>query len=127
MYVAGRMVLCLPVESHGTLVAVSAPFVMPCRDLDIPIERSYEHLDIPMNVPITFRNQQHFSLGYPITPTTHALLYIGVSRATSAQKKNGKQAQRHHPTSLSSQSGESLRHVGCYTQPLWVGKQESAW
>jgi hypothetical protein len=35
MYVAGRMVLCLFVESHGTLVAVSAPFVMPLRDLDI--------------------------------------------------------------------------------------------
>jgi hypothetical protein len=76
MYVAGRMVLRLFVESHGTLVAVSAPFVMPLRDLDIP-----------MNVPITFRNKQPFPLGYPITPTTPALLYIVVARATSAQKK----------------------------------------
>jgi hypothetical protein len=25
----------------------------------------------------------------------------------------GEQAQRHHPASLSSESGESLRHVGC--------------
>jgi hypothetical protein len=27
----------------------------------------------------------------------------------------GEQAQRHHPASLSSESGESLRHVGCYS------------
>ena len=44
MFVAGRMVLRLFVESHGTLVAVSALFVMSLRDSDIP-----------MNVPITFR------------------------------------------------------------------------
>jgi hypothetical protein len=49
MFVAGRMVLRLFVESHGTLVAVSAPLVMPLRDSDIP-----------MNVPITFRNKQPF-------------------------------------------------------------------
>jgi hypothetical protein len=43
MFVAGRMVLRLFLESHGTLVAVSAPLVMPLRDSDIP-----------MNVPFTF-------------------------------------------------------------------------
>jgi hypothetical protein len=35
MFVAGRMVLRLFLESHGKLVAVSAPLVMPLRDLDI--------------------------------------------------------------------------------------------
>ena len=34
-FVAGRMVLRLSLESHGTLVAVSAPLVMPLRDSDI--------------------------------------------------------------------------------------------
>jgi hypothetical protein len=33
--------------SHGTLVAVSAPFMMPLRDSDIP-----------MNAPFTLRNKQ---------------------------------------------------------------------
>ena len=50
MFVAGRMVLRLFVESHGTLVAVSALFVMSLRDSDIP-----------MNVPITFRKKTTFS------------------------------------------------------------------
>jgi hypothetical protein len=27
----------------------------------------------------------------------------------------GEQVQLHHPASLSSESGESLRHVGCYS------------
>jgi hypothetical protein len=55
MFVAGRMVLRLFLESHGTLshlVAVSAPLVMPLRDSDIP-----------MNVPFTFRNKQPFPHG----------------------------------------------------------------
>ena len=37
--------------SHGTLVAVSAPLMMPLRDSDIP-----------MHVPFTFCNKQHFTL-----------------------------------------------------------------
>ena len=44
---ASRMVLWLFVESYGTLAAVSVPLVMPLHDPDIP-----------MNVPITFRNKQ---------------------------------------------------------------------
>ena len=36
--------------SHGTLVAVSAPFMMPLRDSDIP-----------MHVPFTFCNKQPFT------------------------------------------------------------------
>ncbi len=47
MFPAGRMVLRLFLGSHGTLVAVSAPFMMPLRDSDIP-----------MNVPFTFCNKQ---------------------------------------------------------------------
>ena len=46
MFPAGRMVLRLFLGSHGTLVAVSAPFMMPLRDSDIP-----------MNVPFTFSNK----------------------------------------------------------------------
>ena len=41
------MVLRLFLGSHGTLVAVSAPLLMPLRDSDIP-----------MNVPFTFSNKQ---------------------------------------------------------------------
>jgi hypothetical protein len=44
---ASCMVLWFVLESHGTLVAVSAPLVMPLHDSDIP-----------MNVPFTFLNQQ---------------------------------------------------------------------
>ena len=51
MFFAGRMVLRLFLESHGTLAAVSAPLVMSLRDSDIP-----------MNVPFTFRNKQPFLL-----------------------------------------------------------------
>ena len=47
MFTAGRMGLRFFLGSHGTLVAVSAPFMMPLRDSDIP-----------MNVPFTFRNEQ---------------------------------------------------------------------
>ena len=47
MFAAGRMVLRVFLGSHGTLVAVSAPFMMPLRDSDIP-----------MNVPFTFSNEQ---------------------------------------------------------------------
>ncbi len=47
MFAAGRLVLRGFLGSHGTLVAVSAPFMMPLRDLDIP-----------MNVPFTFTNKQ---------------------------------------------------------------------
>ena len=36
MFVAGRMVLRLFVEVHDTLVAFSAPLVLPIRDSDIP-------------------------------------------------------------------------------------------
>ena len=43
----GRMVLRFFLGSHGTLVAVSAPLMMPLRDSDIP-----------MNVPFTFSNKQ---------------------------------------------------------------------
>jgi hypothetical protein len=52
MFAAGRMVLRFFLGSHGTLVAVSAPFMMPLRDSDIP-----------MNVPFTFSSKQ------PLTPT----------------------------------------------------------
>jgi len=41
------MVLRLFLGSHGTLVTVSAPFMMPLRDSDIP-----------MNVPSAFCNKQ---------------------------------------------------------------------
>ena len=51
MFAAGRMVLLFFLGSHGTLVAVSAPSMMPLRDSDIP-----------MNVPFTFSNKQ------PLTP-----------------------------------------------------------
>ena len=47
MFAAGRMVLRVFLGLHGTLVAVSAPFMMPLRDSDIP-----------MNVPFTFSNKQ---------------------------------------------------------------------
>ena len=47
MFPAGRMVFWFFPGSHGTLVAVSAPFMLPLRDSDIPI-----------NVPFTFRNKQ---------------------------------------------------------------------
>ena len=53
MFAAGRMVLRFLMRSHGTLVAVSAPFMMPLlRDSDIP-----------MNVPFTLIvNKQSFTL-----------------------------------------------------------------
>ena len=51
VFVAGRMVFRLFLESYGTLVTVSAPLVMPMCDSDIP-----------MNVPFTFRNKQPFPL-----------------------------------------------------------------
>jgi hypothetical protein len=51
MFAAGRMVLRVFLGSHGTLVAVSAPFMMPLRDSDIP-----------MNVPFTFSNKQPLHL-----------------------------------------------------------------
>ena len=47
MFAAVRMVLRVFLGSHGTLVAVSAPFMMPLHDSDIP-----------MNVPFTFSNKQ---------------------------------------------------------------------
>ena len=47
MFAAGRVVLRLSLGSHGTMVAVSAQFMMPLGDSDIP-----------MNVPFTFRNKQ---------------------------------------------------------------------
>ena len=50
MFAAGRMVFRFFLGSHGTLVAVSAPFMMPLRDSDIP-----------MNVPFTFCNKQPFT------------------------------------------------------------------
>jgi hypothetical protein len=51
MFAAGRMVLRFFLGSHGMLVAVSAPFMMPLRDSDIP-----------MNVLFTFCNKQPFTL-----------------------------------------------------------------
>jgi len=45
-FAAGRMVLRVFLGSHDTLVAVSAPLMMPLRDSDIP-----------MNVPFTFSNK----------------------------------------------------------------------
>jgi hypothetical protein len=47
MFAAGRMVLRGFLGLHGTLVAVSALFMMPLCDSDIP-----------MNVPFTFSNKQ---------------------------------------------------------------------
>ena len=55
MFPAGRMVLRLFLWSHGALVAVSAPFMMPLRDADIP-----------MNVPFTFCNKQPLYLALAI-------------------------------------------------------------
>jgi hypothetical protein len=51
MFAEGRMVLRVFLGSHGTLVAVSAPLMMPLRDSDIP-----------MNVPFTFSNTQPLPL-----------------------------------------------------------------
>jgi hypothetical protein len=51
MFAVGRMVLLFFLGSHGTLVGVSEPFMMPLLDSDIP-----------MNVPFTFSNKQ------PLTP-----------------------------------------------------------
>jgi hypothetical protein len=48
MFAAGRMVLRLILGLHGTLVAVSAPLMMPLRDSDIP-----------MNVPLRFVIHNH--------------------------------------------------------------------
>jgi hypothetical protein len=62
MFVAGRMVLGLFLESHGTLVAVSAPPVMPLRDWDIP-----------MNVPCAFRN---FNIGARLLCTSDGVCVI---------------------------------------------------
>ena len=50
---------------------------------------------------------------------------IGDTATQVMSPGDGDQAQRHHPASLSSESGESLRHVGCY--PTVAGKQDSAW
>jgi hypothetical protein len=52
MFAAGRMVLLVFLGSHGTLVAVSTPLMMPLRDSDIP-----------MNVPFTFSNKQALNPG----------------------------------------------------------------
>jgi hypothetical protein len=64
------MLLRLFLGSHGTLVAVSAPFMMPLRDSDIP-----------MNVPFTFCNKQplYLSVKYKDDPNwrTHCLLREG--------------------------------------------------
>jgi hypothetical protein len=51
--------------SHGTLVAVSAPFMMPLRDSDIP-----------MNVTFTFSNKQplHTEVTESSTNKQHHLL-----------------------------------------------------
>jgi len=49
-------------------------------------------------------------------------LAMSLNRATQpgpVSPGGGEQAQRHKPASLSSESGESLRHVGCY--PTVVG------
>jgi hypothetical protein len=43
---------------------------------------------------------------------------MSLTRATQpglVSPGGGEQAQRHHPASISSESGESLRHVGCYS------------
>jgi hypothetical protein len=61
VFVAGRMVFRLFLESYGTLVTVSAPLVMPMCDSDIP-----------MNVPFTFRNKQPF----PQMPCGHRSLQL---------------------------------------------------
>ena len=63
MFAAGRMVLRVFVGSHGTLVAVSAPFMMPLRDSDIP-----------MNVPFTFSNKQPLPPEFSSTSQTLRLL-----------------------------------------------------
>jgi hypothetical protein len=55
-----RMFLRLFIGSHGTLVAISAPLMMPLRDPDIP-----------MNVPFTFRNKQPL----PQSSSVLSLLY----------------------------------------------------
>ncbi len=65
MFAAGRMVLWLSLGSHGTLVAVSVPFMMPLRDSDIP-----------MNVPFMFRNQQPLPI-YLEEGTYHKRLFRG--------------------------------------------------
>jgi hypothetical protein len=53
------MVLWLFLESYGTMVAVSAPLAM--------LQRLLLHdSDIPMIVPMTFRNKQPIALNYII-------------------------------------------------------------
>ena len=80
MFAAGRMVLRLSFGSHGTLVAVSAPLMMPLRDSDIP-----------MNVPFTFRNKQPLPLKWQwlfITKQVAVVVYYetGVACATPSQQ-----------------------------------------
>jgi hypothetical protein len=55
--------------SHGTLVAVSAPLMMPLRDSDIP-----------MNVPFTFSNKK------PLAPPAAQLKTIFARRLTQSAK-----------------------------------------
>ena len=84
MFPPDRMVLLLFLGSHGTLVAVSAPFMMPLRDSDIP-----------MNVPFTFcnkqplaeRNVQGAAEIWAIVQTTHGLqTWTGAADEVQRQK-----------------------------------------
>jgi hypothetical protein len=85
MFAAGRMVLRVFLGSHGTLVAVSAPFMMPLRDSDIP-----------MNVPFTFSNKQplHRQDGFchaqgPIRMADGTIRLIGDTISISEADDNG--------------------------------------
>jgi hypothetical protein len=84
MFPPDRMVLLLFLGSHGTLVAVSVPFMMPLRDSDIP-----------MNVPFTFcnkqplaeRNVQGAAEIWAIVQTTHGLqTWTGAADEVQRQK-----------------------------------------
>ena len=67
MFTAGSMVLRFFLGSHGTLVAASAPFMMPLCDSDIP-----------MNVLFTLRNKP------PLTPYSVCLRLLAACESSEA-------------------------------------------
>jgi hypothetical protein len=125
MFVAGRMVLQLFVESHGTLVAVSVPLVMPLRDSDIP-----------MNVPIAFRNTQPFPppppqrpLSDPMPPKLYGRGSSGVILETEARPEaTGKELVLHRSTCDGVQEedfrpGSCASRQGCLV-PVYLSLQK---
>jgi hypothetical protein len=114
---ASRMVLRLLLESSGTLVAVSAPLVMPLHDSDIPT-----------NVPFTFRNKQPYppseeqvqGLGPVGAPPSASITERGANARTSGappsasttdREANAKTA-RAPPSASTTASGAAARTAG---------------